>query len=396
MMLDQTTVDKLTLADGQFFFDSDPAVRGFALRLRLDAKGRLAKTYIVQYRTPLGQRRRTIGNAARMRADVARKKAAAWISQVEAGNDPAAANDEVRRAAAFRFDKVVGLYLALKETKVRQNSLRLMRLYLTGTYFQPLHSKSLAKITRKDIAPCLNSIEAESGSITASRCRAHLSAFFAWSITQGHVDANPVIGTEKPKTGPARNRVLTDNELALVWGACKENDFGKIVRLLLLTGARRKEIGGLRWSEIDLDGATITIPAERSKNHHEHVLPLVPAALDILRSMPRRVNRDYVFGEYGEGFSTWTFNKKTLDAVLDKAWTLHDLRRTVATGMATVGVEPHIIEAVLNHQSGHKSGVAGTYNRSTYSKQMKTGLGVWAAHIAAITSDNVVEFKAAS
>jgi integrase len=401
MILSKEAVDRLVLDDGQFFFDSDPALRGFAVRLRKDTKGRLVKTWIVQYKTDAGQRRRVIGNAARMRADVARRKAAAWIAEVEKGNDPAADKDEDRRATALKFEAAVSLYLGIKEKKVRPTSLRLTRLYLTGHYFKPLHAKPLTKITRKDIAPCLNSIEAESGTTSAGRARAHLSAFLTWSMKQGHLDQNPRIGTEGAKTGK-RDRVLTDLELAAVWNACPDNHFGRIVRLLLLTGQRRDEIGGLRWTEVDLDAGTITIPGERTKNHREHKLTLPKMAMDLIPD--RQVGRDFVFGDYGQGFTNWGFNKKKLDEQLGfgKPFVLHDLRRSAVTGMATIGIFPHHIEAIVNHVSGHKGGIAGVYNKAGYDKEMKAALAAWAVHVRKITTgetgddeSNVVEFRAA-
>src|SRR5262249_43580988 len=120
---------------------------------------------------------------------------------------------------------------------------------------------------------------------------------------------------------------------------------------LMLTGCRREEIGLLRWSEIDMDARTITLPAERTKNGQKHVVPLSDAALNILQSMPRRDGRDYVFGRSGNGYSNWSEAKSRLDARVEpkEPWTLHDLRRTVRTGLGRLGVAPHVSEAVLNH-----------------------------------------------
>src|SRR5262249_31136668 len=162
-------------------------------------------------------------------------------------------------------------------------------------YFGPLHSTAINAITRAHIATRLNAMIVENGASTASRARAHLSAFWVWAMQQGIAEANPVIGTAKPATGPAKDRVLTDDELRAIWNACGDDDYGRIVRLLILTGCRRMEIGGLRWSEVDLDAGTLTIPAERSKNHRAHTLPLSDTALDIIRSIPRMVSRDYLF-----------------------------------------------------------------------------------------------------
>src|SRR5262249_45497969 len=151
---------------------------------------------------------------------------------------------------------------------------------------------------------------------------------------------------------------------------CGEDDFGRIVRLLILTAQRRSEIGGMAWSEFDMDAGTWTLPAARAKNHRAHTLTLPSMALNIIASVPRMVSRDQLFGERAaNGFTRWSEAKDELDSCLGEAvqpWTLHDLRRSAATKMADIGVQPHIVEQILNHASGHKRGVAGVYNRSPY------------------------------
>ncbi|MEI7876008.1 MAG: site-specific integrase, partial [Alphaproteobacteria bacterium] len=164
-------------------------------------------------------------------------------------------------------------------------------------------------------------------------------------------------------------------------------DYGRVVRLLVLTGCRRDEIGSLRWSEINRDARLIALPGERTKNSRPHDVPLSDAALGVLDSAPRRVNRDFVFGEGKGGFSGWSKAKAELDARLPmKPWTLHDLRRTAATRMADVGIQPHVIEAVLNHVSGHKAGVAGIYNRSAYEKEKHAALDALSNYIKVIVA----------
>jgi integrase len=158
--------------------------------------------------------------------------------------------------------------------------------------------------------------------------------------------------------------------------------------LLALTGCRRQEIGSLRWGEIDYEKGAIALPGERTKNGRAHVLPLPPIALDIIRGTLRRVGRDYLFGERAEkGFTIWAAKKAEFDARLGAEvgeWRIHDLRRSVATKMADIGVLPHVIEALLNHHSGHRAGVAGVYNRSPYEKDVRATLNIWADHLAEI------------
>jgi integrase len=200
---------------------------------------------------------------------------------------------------------------------------------------------------------------------------------------QGLAESNPVAGTNDPESGPARERVLDDRELAAVWHAAGADDFGKVVKLLILTGARRTEVGGMAWSE--LNGSTWTIPAQRAKNGRQHTLPLSGLALSIIESVPQRVGRDLLFGERGtRGFSSWAFAKGTLDSRLgDKVakWTLHDLRRTAATRMCDLGVMPHVVEQILNHQSGHRAGIVGIYNRSSYANEVRAALALWSDHV---------------
>jgi len=169
----------------------------------------------------------------------------------------------------------------------------------------------------------------------------------------------------------SREHVVTDEELAAIWRACRDDDYGRIVRLLILTGQRRDEVGDMKWTELDLDRRIWAIPRERTKNGLTHEVPLSDVALEILQSIPRRDGRDFVFGEGRGGFSGWSKSKTRLDARIAKAgavmrpWRLHDLRRTVATHIAEMGTLPHVVEAILNHVSGHKAGVAGIYNRAT-------------------------------
>ena len=144
----------------------------------------------------------------------------------------------------------------------------------------------------------------------------------------------------------------------------------------------------MRWSEIDIESGVWRLPPERTKNKRAHTLPLSPMAMQIVKSVPQVIGRDCLFGERSNlGFTQWG-DKRDLDKRLVgkvAAWTLHDLRRTCATGMANIGVQPHIIEAVLNHVSGHKVGVAGIYNRSSYEREVKAALAMWAEHVRALT-----------
>jgi integrase len=231
--------------------------------------------------------------------------------------------------------------------------------------------------------------------------RTSLSAFFVWAMREGLIDANPVFNTNKATENDARDRVLKDNELRLIWNALPlpSNQYGAIVKLLALTAQRRDEIGSLARSEIDTDAATITLPPERIKNKREHVVPLSAPALAIIGAQPQRSNddgtpRDLLFGYRDGPFSGWSDAKEKLDAKITEAnggkplaaWTPHDLRRTAATVMADrLGVQPHVVEAILNHV-GSRSGVAGIYNRAKYEREKRAALDLWAQHLLDIVA----------
>ncbi len=212
-------------------------------------------------------------------------------------------------------------------------------------------------------------------------------------MRQGLADANPVIGTGRAVADSSRDRVLTDDELRLIWNALPQNDYGNIVRLLALTGQRRDEIGSLSWQEVDFHKAVISLPTERTKNGKPHDIPLSPAALAILKQQPRLVGREYIFGIGANGYSGWSKSKEMLDQRIAAngtplpAWRLHNLRRSFSTKLHDeLGIAPHIVEACLNHVSGHRAGVAGVYNRAVYGKEKTIALSRWAEHLLAIVS----------
>jgi integrase len=373
----------------------DRKLKGFGILIRTDKGGTRREMFNVQSRVKgsTKQRKQNIGDAALISISDARTQAEKWLAQITLGHDPAAEKEAARAAASvMKFSAGAELFLAKKAEKLRPNSLRMAKMFLTSEhYFPKFHGKPLDQITRGDICRRLDELKSES----ASRAYAVLNGYFKWCLMRGYCSQNPMIGIESYKQGPARDRVLDDAELRPVWNACQDDDFGKIVKLLILTGCRCNEIGGLKWSEVDLNAGTITIPGTRTKNRRAHTLQLPPLALDIIRSTPQRVGDDYVFGQRGNGFGSWNYAKSMLKDGCAQ-WRLQDLRRSCATGMADIGIMPHVIEAVLNHASGHKGGVAGIYNRSKYADEMKSALLRWADHIANIvdgTTSNVIRLK---
>lgn len=370
-------------ADVIYFCDDLP---GFGYRLRASGD-RVRRSWIAQYRVHGRTRRVLIGSAETISAEQARAAAKKVLAKAALGEDPQAAKIAERQKQQRRehtLRAVVDDYLAAKLKEVRSRTYRELVRYLTGHFFKPLHATPIDQITRRDVALRLSKIIAENGSISAGRARGALSAFYAWAMGMGLAEQNPTIGTIKPQGAKARERVLDDNELAQIWRAAGDGSYGKVIRLLIATGARRGEVGGMRWSELDLSRGIWTIPAERTKNGRQHVLPLTSLALSIIGSLPKRIDRDHLFGTRStRGLAHW-HEKADLDQRLGsavKSWRIHDLRRTLATRLCDLGTAPHVVEQILNHRSGHRGGVAGIYNRSSYEREVKAALALWAEHV---------------
>jgi integrase len=394
--LDRKTVAELWNTPG---LHRDTVLKGFTFKVRKGAGGAFQRRFLIQYRIGNKQGKPNVGDAAKINVDQARKKAEKLFAKITLGQDPQAEKRTAQAATAITVKSVVDQYLAMKERQLENDSRRastvnISRLYLTGAYFKPLHTKPINAVTKADVATRLNAIIETRSANTASRCRAHLSAFFVWAMKEGIADSNPVIGTNDPQGNAPRDRVLSNGviegktpdancELARIWRACKDDDYGKIIKLLILSGQRRGEIGAMRWSWLTPDLTTLTIPATVAKNHRQHVLPITDMMRSIIKSVPQMVDRDPLFGQRAEGFTGWQHYSLDVDL---KPWVLHDIRRSVATGMADLGIPPHTIEAVLNHVSGHKSGVAGIYNRSTYAREMRIALDRWSDHVQSIVT----------
>jgi integrase len=378
------------LQGGEWIWDA--TVKGFGARRQRDGV-----FYYLRYRLGGLQRMRSIGRqGSPWTPDTARRRATTALGKVAAGIDPFA--EALQARAAETFGKEAERYLERKRATMKPRSFEEVERHLTN-HAKPLAKLRLTEIDRRTIAVRLAEIEEASGPVARNRVRSTLSAFFAWTITEGFIETNPVTGTGKADEGGSRERVLMESELAEVWTALETDQFGDIVRLLILTAQRREEIGGLGWSEVDFERGLIVLPPARTKNKRVHELPLSSAARGILQRQPRRKGRDLVFGHGPGPFSGWSDCKVRLDQRLLEArqvgnpkakplpdWRIHDLRGTTATIMAEkLGVLPHIVEVILNHVSGHRAGVAGIYNRATYAKEMREALERWGNHVEAIT-----------
>lgn len=378
------------------------AAPGFGLRLRA-AGGR---TWIYQYKLGPKHNRLKLGSWPLLTLERARAQAREIRKTIEAGGNPAAERAETRNRAGHTFGSFVDTFLAWRQRQPRPmkpRSYAEVARHLQS-HVKPLHPKLLSTINRGVIAAELAKIEEARGPTARNRVRASLSVFFMWLLREGHLGEtghNPVLYTNTA-TELQRDRVLTADEIREIWAALPSPgiDYGDIIRLLLLTGQRRDEIGGLRWDEIDFDRTLITLPKERTKNQREHLLPMSPPVFDILKARKRILGVRTVFGmngASGRGFWNWDFHKKALDRrIADNRkntkpmprWTQHDIRRTVDTAMnEELGIAPHLVEAILNHVSSHrsgKSGVAGVYNRALYLKERTAALNLWADYLAKI------------
>lgn len=387
MRFNRQSVAALVLPAGKpYVIHWDEALPGFGVRINPTGK-----VWVVQYRVSGKSRRETIGKIGIVSLDEARETARKTLARVQLGGDPKAEKAEIKARKAVTLGAVADRYLTHSRGRLKPRSYEEVERHLVK-HWSLLREAPISAIRRAEVAERLEEIAHASGPIASNRARAALSALFSYAMGIGLAEANPVVGTIKVGEEITRDHVLTDKESAAIWHACRETDHGRIVRLLLLTAQRRDEVADMSWSEIDVNRAIWTIPRERTKNGLAHEVPLSEAAMDIVRGTPRQERRDLIFGEGRGGFSGWSKSKKRLDdriatmGVPVRPWRLHDLRRTAATRMGDLAVQPHVVEAVLNHVSGHKAGVAGVYNRATYGAEKRAALTIWADHVRALVN----------
>jgi integrase len=246
-------------------------------------------------------------------------------------------------------------------------------------------SRKLDAVARADIRSLLDGIDAP---VAANRTHAVLKTFFNWCVENDLIAHSPVTGMRAPHRETPRDRVLTDDELRAVWLAAEKEGFplGTIIQLLILTGQRRGEVTGMRWFELDLSGAGLwTLPRERTKNDRRHEVPLSKQATAILNAVPRIGDCEFVFTLNGISPSNNFKAVPRLDVGI-APWTLHDLRRTAASGMAKLGVSLAVIEKVLNHKGGSFGGIVGVYQRHEFAEEKREALQRWADYVEQLVS----------
>jgi integrase len=363
----------------------DDALPGFGVRLRGDRK-HCTKRWLAQYRVGAVQRRESLGDIRKIKIDAARKIARKLFAKAELGVDPAAERAK-ERFGTTTLATIADRYLAGKRDVLRPTSYA-AAVHNLNELWRPLRDRPLEAIKRADIALRLQELAQGHGRAAAARARTHLSALFRWAMGEGLCDVNPCVGTNDPNRGAqARDRALTDAEIRAVWRTCGDDDFSRIVKLLLFLGCRRDEIGALEWTEIDFDASTLTIPGRRTKNGKQLTLTLPEPALEILRAVPRHAGRSHVFGKVGKGFTGMSHAMHRFQARMAAAgnslphWSLHDLRRTVRSGLGRLGVPPHVAELVINHQ---KAGIVAVYDRYHYEPEITRALALWVSHVTAV------------
>jgi integrase len=365
------------------FWDDD--IKGFGLRVRQGGN----RTWIYRYRLGKKQFSISLGNAKSVPLVTARQNAAQCEAKVRLGGNPTVEKQTAIAEANNSVRPLIDQYLDERQSEWRPNSLREVKRHLL-IYAKPLHGLPISAVSQRSVSSLLADIAQSSGQVTSNRLRASFSTFLSWVIRQGiKLPEGNVASFTQPRKEKSRERVLTDAEIRTVWQACDDDtDHSYILKLLLLTGQRAAEIGSLRWDEVF--GDQIVLPGERTKNKRPHTIPLSPPAQAILRRL-KIVGRTLVFGrDDTHGFAGWGVSKARLDQRIAKAngamapWVIHDCRRSVATGMIGLGIQPHIVEAVLNHVSGHRAGVAGVYNRASYATEKREALNLWAAHVTRV------------
>jgi integrase len=366
MKLSKQNIDRLTLAPGQSeLVKSSDDVPG--LRIRIRANG--SRSWDFKYGK---SDRMSLGKYPGITVDAAHKIARELYAKVILGGNPVQEIAEAKARRDETFGAAVEIYLQRRQSELRPRTFCDVSRHLKVN-LAPLSGMGIAAVDRRAIATQLARL-ATSAPTQANRTLGSVHAFFKWCVGEGLLETNPATGCNKAAESGARDRVLTNDEINHLWHALPKGDYGDITKLLLLTGQRRQEIGDLRWSEVDMETGQITLPAERTKNGRQHVVPMSATVAAILRARPRNPDRDLIFGERAGGFGDWSKAKARLDAKLKlPAWRLHDLRRTAATHMGELGVQPHIIEAVLNRVSGSKAGVAGVFIIAAPTKAKKAG-----------------------
>lgn len=383
LKLTKSAIDALpTPAADTVYWDATSP--GFGLKVT--PKGR--KVFIVIYRTGgAGSRLRkyTIGPYGRVTLHQARVAAQKVFAAKLDGRDPAAEKRAARRqVVADRVEDLLENFIAqrLSQNRSGPEISRLLRREV-GLRWK---GKSIHQIGKRDVVDLIMAIVERGAPVAANKALKWIKTFFNWCVGRAVLDHSPADGIPAPTKEVARDRVLSDDELGRVILAARTmaGGYGSLVEFLALSGQRREEVARLRWDELDLDHSIWTIPGARTKNGKPHIVHLSAQALALIA----RTKRDapFVFAtQSGNSVQTFSQLKRALDAACGvQDWCLHDFRRTCVSGMAGLGIPPHIADKILNHQAGTISGVAAVYQRHQFLAERRVALERWGAHLESV------------
>jgi integrase len=378
--LTKSAIDALpTLPKDNIYWDS--GLPGFGVKVT--PRGR--KVFIVLYRTGgAGSRLRkyTIGPYGRVTLAMARGQAQKIFAARLDGRDPAAEKKEAkRRLVADRIDDLIEAFIADRVAHLR--TARKLANQLRREVVSRWGDKSIHEIKRRDVVDLVTEVS-QRGTGVGRKVLKILKTFFSWCVGRAVIDFSPAQGIPNPGRETARDRVLDDSELADVIHAARTMPmpFSGIFEVLALTGQRREEVTRMTWAEIDEATRTWRIPASRTKNGKAHLVHLADPPWSIIQGTAR--THPLVFPTSGKKhFQAFKLAKRELDRRSGvTGWWLHDLRRTVVSGMARLGVPPHVADKILNHQSGTISGVAAVYQRHEFLTERKEALERWGRHVS--------------
>jgi len=347
------------------------------LFLRLSYGG--TRTFSMAYRFGDNQRRVTLGVWPAMQLAEAREEWRVIREHVARGIDP--------RLASARSKEDFGTVAAewLKRDQYQNRSHDAVKRLLNADVLPRWQHRPIAEISRRDVLELIDGVVDRGSPVMARRLHSHLHRLFAWAVGRGVIAANPMTGLPKPGSESRRDRVLSDAELTRVWHAARDWPFGHIYRLLILTGARLREIGELRWDEIH--GDIIKLEGDRTKGGVAHTIPLSARASAVIQSLSRVANSKFVFTSTGQTpVSGWSRAKRLLDAKVGDfgAWHVHDLRRTVATGMQKLGIEERVIEACLGHSTASRNGLLRVYQVHGFDREKREALNAWGEYVSGL------------